>query len=83
MVLMLVTVPVSTPFGLKSGLDLLKIRSETAEHIFNHVVGPNAKNVISNFRRQMPIAQMPGEAHQLYRISVPDFYKVLGRGLNP
>jgi len=46
------------------------------------VVWPNAKNLASNFSRQMPISQMPGKAHKLMGIFVPDFDNTLGRGLN-
>jgi hypothetical protein len=65
MMLVMVAVTVSAAFGLKSGLDDLKICPEAAEHVFDHMVGPNPKNVVSNLRRQMPIAQVPGKAHQL------------------
>jgi hypothetical protein len=47
----LVLVPVSAAFWLESCLDLLKICSETTEHVFDHVVGSNQKNVSSNFGR--------------------------------
>jgi len=46
---------VRAAFGLEGDLDLDEIRSETAEHILNHVVGPNAKNLVSNFCGQMPV----------------------------
>jgi hypothetical protein len=65
MMLVMVAVTVSAAFGLERGLDRLKICSEAAEHVFDHVVGPNPKKVVSNLRRQMPIAQVPGKAHQL------------------
>jgi hypothetical protein len=63
MMLVMVTVPVSAAFGLESSLDRLKICSEAAEHVFDHVVGPNPKNVVSNLCRQMPIAEVPRKSH--------------------
>ena len=52
----MVAVPsVSAAFGLERGLTLYEIRSKTNEHILNHVVGPNKKNMVSNLGRQMPI----------------------------
>jgi hypothetical protein len=54
-------------------LRLYKIRSEAMEHILNHMVGPNVKNLVSNFGRQMPISQMPSKAHELIEILMPDF----------
>jgi hypothetical protein len=82
MMFVMVAVTVGAAFGLESGLDRLKICSEAAEHVFDHVVGPNPKNAVSNLRRQMPIAQVPRKSHQLYRIFMSDFYQLLERGLN-
>ena len=59
MMFVVVAVTVSTAFRLKGGLDLLKIRPQATEHIFYYMVGPNKKNMVSNFRRQMPITQVP------------------------
>jgi len=42
------------------------------EHLLNHVVGANAKRVIPDFGGQVAISQMPGKAHQLIRIFMPD-----------
>src|SRR5215471_4073456 len=43
------------------------------EHLLDHMIGPNAKNLIANFSRQVPISQMPGEAHELVGIFMPNF----------
>ncbi|HEV3098181.1 MAG TPA: hypothetical protein VGY75_00550 [Candidatus Udaeobacter sp.] len=43
------------------------------EHILDHMVRPNAKNLISDFGGQMPIAQMPSKAHKLIGIFMSDF----------
>src|SRR5580693_10756344 len=82
MMLVMVAVTVSTAFRLKGGLDILKTRPQATEHIFYYMVGPNQKNMISNFGRQMPITQVPCQAHQLDRIFVSDFDNVLHSGLN-
>jgi hypothetical protein len=82
MMFVVVAVTVSTTFRLKGGLDHLKIRPQATEHIFYYVVRPNQKNMVSNFGRQMPITQMPCQAHQLDRILVSDFDNVLHSGLN-
>ncbi len=73
---------VRAAFGLEGDLDLDEIRSETAEHILNHVVGPNAKNLVSNFCGQMPVSKVPSKAHKLMRIFMPDFDDQLRTGLN-
>jgi len=81
-VVMVAVTAVSAAFGLEGGLHLYKIRSEAMEHILDHVVGPNAKNLVSNFSRQMPISQMPGKTHKLIGIFMPDLYNELRSGLN-
>jgi hypothetical protein len=78
----MVAMPVSAAFGLERGLDRLKMCPEAAEHVFDHVVGPNPKDVVSNLRRQMPIAQVPSKAHKLYRIFMSDFDNILCSSVN-
>jgi len=56
MTVMVAVAAVRTAFGLERGLHLYKICSEATEHIFDHVVGSNAKNLVLNFSRQMPIS---------------------------
>jgi hypothetical protein len=73
---------VSAAFGLERDLHLYKICTETKEHVFDHVVGPNAKNLVSNFSRQMPISQMPREASQLVGVFMLDFDNELSRSLH-
>jgi hypothetical protein len=82
MIVIAAVAAVSAAFGLKGALHLYKIRSEATEHILDHMVRPNAKNLVSNFSRQMPISQMPSKAHKLIRIFMPDFDKGLCSGLN-
>jgi hypothetical protein len=82
MIFVVVAVTVSTALRLKGGLDLLKIRPQATEHIFYYVVRPNQKNMVSNFGRQMPITQVPCQAHQVDRIFVSDFDNVLHSGMN-
>jgi hypothetical protein len=43
------------------------------EHRLDHMIRTNAKNAAANFSRQVPVSQMPGKAHELIRILVPDF----------
>ena len=82
MAVMVAASAVSTTLGLERGPHHDKIRSEAVKHILDHVVGSNAKNLVSNFSRQMPISQMPSEAHELIGIVVCDLDNEFGRGLN-
>jgi hypothetical protein len=58
------------------------MRFETMEHILDHMVRPNAKNLVSDFGGQMPIAQMPSKAHELIGIFMPDLDNKLRSGLD-
>jgi hypothetical protein len=82
MVAMVVVAAVSAAFGLEGGLYLYKIRFEVMEHILDHMVGANAKNLVSNFSGQMPISQMPSKPHELIGIFMPDFDNRLRSGLD-
>jgi hypothetical protein len=82
MAAMMAVAGVSAAFGLETDLHLYEIRSKTDEHILDHVVRPNAKNLFSNLSRQMPISQMPRKARQLIGIFMSDFDNELRRSLN-
>jgi hypothetical protein len=73
---------VRTTFGLKWGLQLRELRSKAMKHLFDHVVGPNTKSVVSNFSRQVPVSQMPRKAHELMGILMADFHNQLLSSLN-
>jgi hypothetical protein len=73
MFVVVAVVAVSAAFGLEGALHRYDIRSEAAEHILDHMVGPNIKNLVSNFRRQMPVSQMPRKAQKLAGIFMRDF----------
>jgi hypothetical protein len=75
-------VTVSTTFWLEGALDFSKIRPEATKHIFDYMVRPYEKNVVSNFGGQMPITQVPGKAYQLNRILMCDFHEILHSCLN-
>jgi hypothetical protein len=77
---MVTIIAVSAAFRLERGLQLYKLGSEAVEHLLDHMIGPNAKNLIANFSGQMPISQMPGKPHELMGIFVPDFDDGLGSG---
>jgi hypothetical protein len=63
-------------------MHLAKISSKAMEHLLDHVVRSNAKNLVVDLSRQVPIAQMPGKAHELIGIFMPHFDDKLRRGLD-
>jgi hypothetical protein len=80
MLVVMVAITVSATFRLERRLQLYKLRSEAMKHLLDHMVGPNAKNLVANLSRQMPVSQMPGKAHELIGILVPDFDNRLRSG---
>ena len=72
----------SAAFRLEAHSRHQKPGSETEEHVLDHMVRLDAKNVFANFRRQMPVSQMPGKARKLIGILVPHFDDWLQSGLH-
>ena len=83
MVVVVAIPAVGAAFGLEGNLYLYEVRSETVEHILDHMVWANAKGIIPNLRWKMPISQVPSYTHQLMVILMPDFNDLLGCRLNP
>ena len=82
MIVMVAVAAVRTAFRLEGSLHPDQLGFETAKHILNDVVRPNAKNVALNFSGQMSIAKVPGKPHQLMRILVGYFNDRLGSRLD-
>ena len=80
---MVTVTPVGAAFGLKRGLHRYEMRSETMQHVLDHMVRPDAQKLVSNFGWQMPVSQMPGKTHKLIGIFMPDFDNVFGSSLYP
>jgi hypothetical protein len=72
-VVMMLISAVRAAFWLEGRLDPCEVCSKAKEHILDHMIGPNAKNMAANFDRQMAISQMPGKARQLIGFFMPDF----------
>jgi len=73
---------VSSAFGLEGSMHFAKISSEAMEHLLDHMVRSNAENLVLDLSWQVPIAQMPSQAHELIGIFMPDFYDKLRCGLD-
>jgi hypothetical protein len=73
-VMVAMVVAISATFGLEGRLYFREFCSEAVEHLLDHVVGPNAKDMVSNFRRQMAIAEMPSQTYELVGIFVSNLY---------
>jgi hypothetical protein len=81
-VMMAMAVAIGAAFGLERRLYFREFCAEAMEHFLDDMVGPNAKDMASNFRRQVPVSEMPSETHKLMVILMPDFENRLVSGLN-
>jgi hypothetical protein len=84
-IIMAVMMPISAvspAFRLERGLHPCEVCSKAKEHVLDHMIGPNAKNMVSNFGRQMAISEMPGEAHELVGICMFNFDDKLRGGFD-
>jgi hypothetical protein len=79
MVVMMTMAAIGAPLGLKRVLDLRKVGAKHVEHLLDHVVGPNAKDLVADFSRQMSVPEVPGQARKLVRIVMPNLDDELGR----
>lgn len=81
-VVMLAVTAVRSTFRLEGDVHFRELCAEAAEHVLDDMVGPNAKNLVPNFSWQMPVSEMPSQAHKLVWIFVPNFDNRLGSSLN-
>ena len=82
MIVIVAVVAISATLGLERGLHFTQLRTKAVEHMLDHMVGPNAENLVPNFSRQMPVSEVPSQAHKLVGISVPNFDNMLRSSLN-
>jgi len=66
--------------GVERGLDLGDPGAAVARHVFDDGVAANAQLLPDDLRRQMAIAEMVGEAHELAQVRAADFGQRLGLG---
>ena len=71
-ILMLVMVTVGAPLGLERGMDPREVGAKLADHVLDHLIGPNTKDLVVDFSRQMSVTEMPGQACKLIGIVMPD-----------
>lgn len=53
--------------------------AKPAHHVLDHMIAPDAKPSGCDLRLQMPVAEMPSDAHQVMRIVAADFGQRLRR----
>jgi hypothetical protein len=65
--------------GVERRLDLDDACAEALHHFLDDVVAPDPQTLAHDLRRQMAIAEVPGETNQMGRIAAADFQQRLRR----
>ena len=65
---------IGAAFRIERRFDLNQAGPQTLHHRFDHVVAPDAQAACGDLRRQVTIAEMPGDANQMLRIAAADFH---------
>jgi hypothetical protein len=76
---MIMMTTIRAALWLKRCLYFSKICSKATEHVLDYMVRANSKHAVSNFGRQMTVAQMPSQARKLIRIMMRYFDDIFGR----
>jgi hypothetical protein len=70
---------IGAAFGIEWRLDLDDARAQAFDHRFDDVIAPDAQAPRHDLRRQMTVAEMPGNANQMLRVGPPDLEQRLRR----
>ena len=71
---------IGAAFGIERRLDLDDARAQPLHHRLDDVVAADAQALRHDLGRQMTVAEMPGDPHQMPGIGAPDLDQRLGRG---
>jgi hypothetical protein len=70
---------IGAAFGIEWCLDLDHARAQALDHRLDDVIAPDTQALRHDLRRQMAIAEMPGDANQMMRVGPPDLDQWLRR----
>lgn len=68
---------ISAAFGLERTLDLAHFRAEPLQHVGDDVVAPDPQPGRSDFRLEMPVAEMPGQPNKVTGVAATNFGDLL------
>ena len=70
---------ISTPFGVERRFDLDNAGAQSARHILDDMIAPDAQTFLEQFGRQVAIAEVPGDARQRGGVGAADLRQFFGR----
>ncbi len=72
-------VPIGATLRGEGGGQMPGLTAQSTNHALDHVVGADPQPVAVEFRRQVPVSKMPGNAHQRVSIRGGDLRQLLQR----
>jgi hypothetical protein len=73
------TTVIGAPFGIEWCLDLDHARAQSLHHRLDDMVAPDTQAPRRDLRRQMAVAEMPGDPNQMLRVGTANFGQRLRR----
>jgi hypothetical protein len=70
---------IGAAFGIERRFDLDHAGAEPFDHRLDDVIAPDTQALGRDLRRQMTVAEMPGDPNQMVRVGTPDFGQRLRR----
>ena len=71
---------IGAAFRIERRLDFHDASAETAHHLLDHVVAADAQAFGHHLHRQVAVAEVPGDAHEVQVVAAADFQQRLGSG---
>ena len=80
---LVVTMPAIGPaFRVERRLDLGNMRAKPFQHVGDDMIATDQDTVGEDLRRQMPVAELPGQLNEMLRVPPTNLQQRLGRGDN-
>ena len=73
MVMMAVVMLVGATLGIKRRFDRFKPCTKAAQHIFDHMIAPDAQPLADDLHVDVTVADVPGEAREIVGVGSGDF----------
>ena len=81
-VVVMMAASVGAAFRIERRIDVGHLRAQAPHHILDHVITADDEPVAIEHGRQMPVAEMPGNADEVTQVVTADFSEWLRRGNN-
>src|ERR1700742_2865701 len=73
---------IGTDLRVKGRVQIYDLTPKSDHHFANHVIGADAQSLAGDLHGQMPVPEMPGDAHQVCAARGHNFEQRLRRGAN-